>query len=350
MILHSVTRRFGLATVLITVLAISLQAPAAIALAPTPSLMDQGRDAYAAQRFIDAAAAWEEAAASFFDQPLNQALALSYLTTAYQQLNQWEAADRTITQSLERLATLPHSAQRLAVSAQAYNTQGSLQFARGQAQNALQTWQIAADLYAQTGDESRYFNCLLNQVQAQQSRGYYQQARQTLTLLEQRLPQQSPSVQVLGYQRLGQTYRLLGDRAIAQARLQTALNLAQQENLATGAILLGLANVAQAGGDWQGAIALYQQAEQSTQSNIRLKARLNQLSLLAQYQPDAARQLATNLPPELAQMPPGRGQIYAYINTAQSLLQLSSPAETKNRCSFTGSSDSIQSKFTGCPC
>jgi len=249
------------------------QAPAAIALAPTPSLMDQGRDAYAAQRFIDAAAAWEEAAASFFDQPLNQALALSYLTTAYQQLNQWEAADRTITQSLERLATLPHSAQRLAVSAQAYNTQGSLQFARGQAQNALQTWQIAADLYAQTGDESRYFNCLLNQVQAQQSRGYYQQARQTLTLLGQRLPQQSPSVQVLGYQRLGQTYRLLGDRAIAQARLQTALNLAQQENLATGAILLGLANVAQAGGDWQGAIALYQQAEQSTQSNIRFALR-----------------------------------------------------------------------------
>ncbi|WP_052049855.1 CHAT domain-containing protein [Leptolyngbya sp. KIOST-1] len=261
------------------------------------------------------------------NQPLNQALALSYLTLAYQQLSQWDAADRAITRSLNLLATAPDSAQKLAVSAQVHNTLGGLQFARGQTQAALETWQTAAKLYRQTGDESRYVNALLNQVQAQQSLGYYQPARRTLATLEQRLPQQSRPVQVLGYQRLGQTYRLLGDLELAQSHLQTALELAQREGLATGAILLGLANTAQGRGDWLGAIALYQQAEQSQAADIRLKARLNRLSLLAQHDPEAAQPLAATLPGELAEMPPGRGQIYAYINAAQSLLQLKTPTE-----------------------
>ncbi|MBD2110060.1 CHAT domain-containing protein [Nodosilinea sp. FACHB-13] len=301
----------------------------AIAATPTENLLDQGRQAYAAQRFSDAVAAWEEAVTLFSQQPLQQALALSYLTAAYQQLSQWEIADRSITQSLERLVTVPDSAQKLAVSAQIHNTLGSLQFARGQTQAALATWQTAADLYAQTEDEARYFNCRLNQVQAQQSLGYYQAARRTLTGLEQRLPAQSPPLQVLGYQRLGQTYRLLGDLAIAQAHLQTALNLAQQGNLAPGGILLELANVAQGQGDWEGAIAIYQQASRSNDAEIRLKAQLNQLKLFVQQNPDAARNLAAALPADLGQLPPGRSQIYAYINAAQSLLQLKTRAETE---------------------
>ncbi|MFH7243778.1 MAG: CHAT domain-containing protein [Spirulina sp.] len=265
----------------------------------------------------------------FTDRPLQQALALGYLTLAHQQLSQWDAADRTITHSLNLLATAPDSPQKLAVSAQVHNTLGSLQFALGQTQAALETWHTAAELYKQTGDESRYVNALLNQVQAQQSLGYYQPARRTLATLEQRLPLQSLPVQVLGYQRLGQTYRLLGDLEMAQAHLQTALELAQRERLATGAILLGLANTAQGQGDWQSAIALYQQAEQTQESDIRLKARLNRLSLLAQHDPEAAPPLAVSLPRDLAEMPPGRSQIYAHINAAQSLLQLKTPAEVE---------------------
>jgi len=304
--------------------------PLAIAATPSPNaLIDRGRQAYAAQRFHEAVTAWEAAVTEFVDRPLQQALALSYLTAAYQQLSQWGDADRAITQSLDLLSTIPDSAQKLAVSAQIHNTLGSLQFAQGQTQAALETWQTAADRYAQMDDESRYFNCLLNQVQAQQSLGYYQQARQTLTGLEQRLPEQPPPLQVLGYQRLGQTYRLLGDLATAQDRLQTALDLAQREHLATGAILLGLANTAQGRGDGEGAIALYQQAEQSDAAEIRLKARLNRLRLLVQYHPEAAQPIAATLSAQLAQLSPGRSQIYAYINAAQSLLQLQTPVATE---------------------
>ncbi|NMF86350.1 CHAT domain-containing protein [Nodosilinea sp. P-1105] len=301
----------------------------AIATTPTPALLDQGRQAYTAQRFSEAITAWEGAVAATSSQSLNQALALSYLTMAYQQLSQWDAADRAITRSLDLLATISDSTQKLAVSAQVHNTLGSLQFTRGQTQAALETWQTAAELYRQTGDEGRYVNALLNQVQAQQSLGYYQPARRTLATLEQRLPQQSRPVQVLGYQRLGQTYRLLGDLEAAEARLQKALELAQQEHLATGAILLGLANIAQGQGDWQGAIALSHRAEQSTEADIRLKARLNRLNLVAQHDPEAAPPLAATLPRDLAEMSPGRGQIYAHINAAQSLLQLKTPAEVE---------------------
>ena len=300
--------------------------PPAIAATSAEHLLDQGRQAYTAQRFSEAATAWEEAATLLANQPLNQALALSYLTAAYQQLSQWDAAERSITQSLALLSTAPASAQTLAVSAQVHNTLGSLQFAQGQTQSALETWQTATDLYAQTGDEARYFNCLLNQVQAQQSLGYYQPARRTLRTLEQHLPEQPLLLQVRGYQRLGQTYRLIGDSATAQAHFQAALKLAQQSAAPTEAILLGLANTVQGQGDWEGAIALYHQAEQSNDAEIRLKARLNRLQLSVRHTPNTAWSLASVLPTEIASLPPGRSQIYAFINAAQSLLHLKMPA------------------------
>ncbi|MGB6013748.1 MAG: CHAT domain-containing protein, partial [Nodosilinea sp.] len=74
------------------------------------------------------------------------------------------------------------------------------------------------------------------------------------------------------------------------------------------------------------AIALYHQAEQSNDAEVRLKARLNRLKLLVQYDPDAAESTASTLPTAIANLSPGRGQIYAYINAAQSLLSLKTPA------------------------
>jgi CHAT domain-containing protein/uncharacterized protein HemY len=314
-------------------------AKAAVAIAPphpTESLLDQGRQAYAAQRFSEAVAAWEAAVARSLHQPVEQVLALSYLTAAYQQLSEWDNADRSITRSLELLATLPDDATTLAVRAQVHNTLGSLQWARGQTQAALAAWQTAADGYEQTGDDSRYVNSLLNQVLAQQALGYYQHARQTLILVEQHLPEQSPSLQIRGYQRLGQTYRMLGEWAIAQTHLQTALHLAHQERQSTAPILLEMGNIAQAQEDWETAIALYQQAEHAEQLEIRLKARLNRLKILVPHDPATAQQVAVDLPTALAQLPPGRRQIYAYINAAQSLLQMGTPAATATAARLLG--------------
>ncbi|MGB6015956.1 MAG: hypothetical protein WBG32_14590, partial [Nodosilinea sp.] len=111
----------------------------AIATSPADQLLDRGRQAYATQRFSEAVTAWNEASTLLAHQPLQQALALSYLTAAYQQLSQWEASDRAITQSLALLSSVPGLAQTQTVSAQIHNTLGSLQFAQGQTQVALET-------------------------------------------------------------------------------------------------------------------------------------------------------------------------------------------------------------------
>ncbi|MEM9163931.1 MAG: CHAT domain-containing protein, partial [Cyanobacteria bacterium P01_F01_bin.4] len=295
---------------------------------PAPDLIEQGRQAYGAQRFIDAVAAWSQAAALFRAQsdPLGQALALSYLTAAYQQLGQWEAAQSNLAQSLDFLPAEPASPLAQQVSAQVYNTQGSLYFALGQTQAALETWQIAADLYTQVGDESRYFNNLLNQIQAQQALGYYHQARNTLGILEDRLPEQDLALQIRGYQRLGHTYRLIGDLAASQTHLQTALGLVQPQ--AASPILLELGNTAQAQGEPSQALTFYQQAIEKAGNNpIQVSAQLNQLQLLAQTDPVAARGAIASLYPALTTLPEGRSQIYAYIHAAQSLLQLGAPID-----------------------
>ncbi|MEM1242954.1 MAG: CHAT domain-containing protein [Cyanobacteria bacterium P01_H01_bin.26] len=299
---------------------------------PIDVLMDRGRQAYAEQRFNDAVIAWSQAAtlrpdsAATPSQPpqLSRALALSYLSAAYLKLSHWEPAQNSITQSLDLLPAMPASALEQQVTAQVHNTLGSLQFAQGQIQSALETWQYAGKLYARIDDNgTRHLNNLLNQVQAQQALGYYQQARRTLGVVEQHLPQQDRPLQIRGYQKLGQTYRLIGDLETSQTHLKTALDLAQEQERAP--ILLELGNTLQAQDDGPGAISLYQQAAATAASaDIRVKARLNQLKVQTQtagFPPDQLASLAD----DIATMQAGRGQIYAYINAAQSCLKLRSP-------------------------
>ena len=295
------------------------------------ALLHQGREHYKAQRFSAAAIAWSQAT-DLLTAPTDistQALAFSYLTAAYQQLGQWDDANRSINQSLD-LITVADSQSTLspAVSAQVHNTLGSLQFAQGLSQFALETWQMAADIYLQSGDEQRYLNNLLNQAQAQQVLGYYHQVANTLATLEAALPQQPQSLQILGYQRLGQTYRLTGNLEAAVSNLETARSLAQLQATETGPILIELGNTARAQEDSVGAIAFYDQAiAQSSKAAIQLKAQLNRLQVLSTTDPVAAHQSIAPLSDALTFESPGRSQIYAYIHGAQSLMTLGTPTD-----------------------
>ncbi|MBE9064621.1 CHAT domain-containing protein [cf. Phormidesmis sp. LEGE 11477] len=301
------------------------------------ALIEQGRAAYNSQRFTDAVAAWSqvvsvqrppESASSAQLAPLDQALTLSYLSAAYQQLGQWESARSALSQSQSLLPARLDSVKAQQVSAQVHNALGGLHFALGETQQALEIWQVAADLYAKTDADSRYFNNLLNQIQAQQTLGYYHQVRRTIDRLEQRLSTQSAVVQIQGYQRLGQAYRLTGDLTKAQASLQTALDLAQTAAYPTAPILLERGNIAQAEGDTSTALEFYQQAIASSQSSspgthpdIQVKAQLNQLKLLAETEPTAVSPIVASLSLDIPKMTPGRSQIYAYIHASQSLFK-----------------------------
>lgn len=71
-----------------------------------PTLLETGRSAYQNQQIDDAITNWQ-AAAERFDQQgnnLQQALALSYLSTAYQYTGDWPQAETAIAQSLEQLS------------------------------------------------------------------------------------------------------------------------------------------------------------------------------------------------------------------------------------------------------
>jgi Flp pilus assembly protein TadD len=74
-----------------------------------PNLSDriqQGKELYQAGQFSEAVTAWQKAAAMFEAQGdvLNQALTLSFVASAFEQLGQWTEATKAITQSLQLLS------------------------------------------------------------------------------------------------------------------------------------------------------------------------------------------------------------------------------------------------------
>jgi len=304
-------------------------------------LVQQGRTLYETGQFAEAARVWQQAAQVYQSQGdrLNQALALSYLSLAYQQLGEWEEAKVAIAESLKLLepSTVQPSPDEpsVLILAQALNTQGQLQLSLGQAELALNTWQQATATYAQAGDEAGMTGSLINQVQALQTLGLYRQANKTLTQVEQTLQNQSDSpIKVTGLLSLGNVLRMVGDLNKSRQVLEQSLAVAQQLKSPSdiGATLLSLGNTARAQQESKAALAFYQQAATASTSPIlRNQAQLNQLSLLLdtrQLRPAQAlwSQIQTQVvctgSIETCPYPPSRTAVYAGINLAQSLIRL----------------------------
>ncbi len=308
-------------------------------------LLEQGKSLYEAGQFAEAATAWQQAAKVYQEQgdSLNQALALNYLCLAYQQLGQLNEAEGAIASSLNLLQQQPNSipsAQRLPVLAQTLNTQGQLQLTRGQAGDALKTWKQATATYTQVGDNAGVTGSLINQAQAMQNLGLYLQAKKTLDQVKQNLQNQPNSpIKVMGLRSLGNALRVIGDLDESEQVLQQSLTAAQQLDSKSdiSAALLSLGNTARAGAKTEAALDSYQKAEEAASSPMmRTQAQLNQLSvLLESKQEDKARALASELQPQISNLPPSRANVYAQINFAQNLTRLrqlnpaSSPSQTE---------------------
>ncbi|MCA1993587.1 MAG: tetratricopeptide repeat protein, partial [Coleofasciculus sp. S288] len=225
-------------------------------------LVQQGRTLYEAERFNDAASVLQQAAEAFEVQGdgLRQAIALSNLSLAYQQLGQWEQAENVIAQSLNLLKTgqnLGTSSERLSegdalrsqILAQSLDVQGRLQLAKGQAESALNSWRQAANIYAQVGDETGAIRSRINSASALQAMGLYRQAEQTLTEVNQTLQNQPDSLlKVTGLRHLGNVLRVVGDVSKSQQVLEQSLAVAQRlpSPTAIAEALLALGNTAHA--------------------------------------------------------------------------------------------------------
>ncbi|MEB3355726.1 MAG: CHAT domain-containing protein [Synechococcales bacterium] len=304
-------------------------------IAPPDTLVQQGREAYQTGQFAQAVTLWQQAAAAYQAQPdsLNQALVFSYLASAYQQLGAWTDAREAIATSFNLLhqQQIPSNprvpAQQRWVWAQALNTQGSLQFAQGNAAQALESWQQAATIYGQLDDATRRNGSLLNQAQAQQSLGLYLQARRTLTEVERSLQDQpDPSMKAMGLQALANVLRTVGALEESQRLLQESLAIAEPFNSTAilSTVLLSAGNTAQAQGDTAAALDFYQRSGAIAPSPLtQLQAQLNQLGVLMQTgQWTEAQSLLPPITDQIQTLPLSRDTVYATINFAQHLTKM----------------------------
>jgi CHAT domain-containing protein len=318
-------------------------------------LVQQGKAFYVFERFKEAAQAWQQAADAFAasGDKLNQAMALSNLSSALERLGQWDQANQIITESLNLLQTQESTPEQLRILAQTKDIQGQLQRSVGQSEDAIYTWQQAADLYARINNKQAMIQSQINQAQAMQDLGLYPKACKTL--LEafgldhqncnlpveslQNLTEQSASpLRVLGLRSLGDVLRVIGKSEQSQIVLEENLKLAQQLNspqdmaatyLSLGNTVRTLANTEALAPSKrteyrQVSFNYYQQAAKlSTSPTTQLLAQLNQLSLLLEINKwSEARELALSLKSQLNSLPLSRTGVYAQINFAQSLMKL----------------------------
>lgn len=318
-------------------------------------LVQQGKELYEVEEFSQAVSVWQQAAKAYRDRSdrLSLAMVLSNLSLTYQQLGQWQQAEGAIASSLKLLgypvkkraggageAGGENSIQNLEILAQALNTQASLQLALGQAQQALDTWEKAAAIYAQAGSRSGTIQSQINSAQALQALGLYRRALTTLSQVKQTFQQQPASrLKASLLRNLGNTQRVVGDLSESRQTLQESLAIAQQlpSPADIGAALFSLGNTARASfrgatltqADSIAALAFYQQAATISPSAIvKLQALLNQLSLsIETEQLDRAKALIPTIQSQLPNLPPSSKTVYAQIDFAQSLMDLGARSE-----------------------
>ncbi|MDZ8053229.1 MAG: CHAT domain-containing protein [Aulosira sp. ZfuVER01] len=299
-------------------------------LSNTAQQEQQGRQYYEAGQFLAAIKIWQQVLQIYQSQGnwLNQARVLNNLSLSYQQLGQWLEATQAISTSLKLLPAKGGSTQaELNVLAQTLNNQGSLELATGKSEAALATWQKATATYTKAENETGVIRSLINQSQALKALGLYRRALSTLTQVNQILQKQPDSaLKTAGLRSLGSSLRLVGNLEQAQQVLQQSLAIAQKLQLPVeiSAALIDLGNVARANQDSDSALAFYQQATAIAPSPIlKMRSQLNQLSILLDREKWASAQTIWNqIQPQLANLPPSRGAIYAQLNLAQSLIRL----------------------------
>ncbi len=296
---------------------------------PTNGL-EQGRNLYQSGRFAEAVTAWQMATQQYHTQGdrINEALSLSYLSLAQQELNQWEPAKNLIDQSVKILQTAKPSADAI-IWAQVLNTQANLQLHTGKAETAIENWQQAQKYYEQAGDKIGTLGSQINQAQALQSLGFYRRSKQQLETLTQKLAAMPDSeVKVSGLRSLGLALHAIGDNKSQQV-LEQSLAAANKIQAKTqlSSILSSLGKNASDLQDPEAALNYFEDAEKAaTNPNEELQARLARFKLLVDYDKlEYAIKLTPVLRQQLSELQPSHSSLYAAINFVATLNKLEKP-------------------------
>ncbi|MEH2458896.1 CHAT domain-containing protein [Nostoc sp.] len=287
--------------------------------------LEQGRNLYQSGRFTEAVIAWQTAAQQYHTQGdrLNEALSLSYLSLAQQELNQWQAGQQSIEQSLKLLQTSIPSADAI-LWAQVLNTQASLQLHTGKAETALESWQQAEKFYEQAGDKMGSLGSQINQAQALQSLGFYRRSKQQLEVLTQKLQGMPDNeIKVSGLRSLALALEMIGDSGNSQQILEQSLAIARKipAKPQLSSILITLGKTAVDLEDPNAAFDYFEQAQLlATNPGDQLQGRLAQFKLFLDYnKPELATPLAPQLLQQLRELPTSHTSLYAAINFVATL-------------------------------
>ncbi|MEH2373807.1 CHAT domain-containing protein [Nostoc sp.] len=332
-------------------------------------LIQKGKTLYQSGQFASAAQSFQQAAQIYQSQNdlLNQALALNYLSLTEQKLGHWNQASVAITTSLDLLnqSKLSNSSAKH-IFALVFNTQGNLQLALGQAENALQSWQKAAKTYTEIGDTAGNIGSLINQATAFQSLGLYRRTMKIFEQVEKNLLSMPNSLlKAAGLRSLGNSLLASGDREHPEEILELSLAVAQQlrSPQEESATLLSLGNAAFARGKrniikqsttednflpsrcgqtamsddkkqsfyaqtedtnyFKKASDYYHQIANKSSSPITaVQAQLNRLSVLQFLGQQPTREYLGSIKSALSNLTPSRAAVYARINFVQSLVCL----------------------------
>jgi CHAT domain-containing protein len=330
------------------------------------SLVQEGKEAYDAGRYNEAITLLQQAARSYQTDGnrLQQARVLSLLSLAQQRLGRWQEAETTIEKSLSLLENGASKPEQVSIRAKVLNHKGQLQLARGQAEDALETWQASETLYTQLGDRTGATGARLNQAQALEMLGFYRRSCKMLlqafaveeslcedstqTTLERVLTTikaQPNPLQLSGLQSLGNSLRLLGKLDEARIVLKESLAVARQlrSPQEESKALLALGNTQRvlayrakdlnktdtaemyalsASNYYQQAATVAQQPNQIYFLSA-LEAQLNLLSLLVERRASSDFEaLLSSIQTAIAQFPVSHTSISLQVNFARSLTQL----------------------------
>lgn len=350
--------------------AVWAQTPIQAQLSPT-ELVNQAQVQYDSGNYEQSADFLHQAITAFKnpEDNLKRAIALGNLSLTYQALRDWDNAQSTIENSLSILEfnteTLDYPSnlkeQKLRILAPVLDTYGQLWQKIGDPTKSLKIWQQSTAIYVQLSQNQGWFNSQINQLQALQALGLYQQAANladNLTESFQALPD-SPT-KAKGLRSFGEALRNIGELSESQKQLKKSLDVVQtldidnrQKNKELSAIFLSLGNTSKALGDrekerqisinrqgvlpWQciplnkslpkQALQDYDEAERfylqaentSTDTITRVSTRLNRLSIRLgrNIVTPETEALWKTINQELGDVPASRSTIYAQINLAK---------------------------------
>lgn len=289
----------------------------------------EGQQKYSAGQLSAALQSWRQAAESLDSRPVEQAIALSYVSIAAQDLGDWQQAEDAIREGLSLVANSASIRDEERVRAQVLNTQGRFFLRRGQPEMAWETWQQAEAAYAQAQDEVGRIGAQINQSQALQTMGFYRRARLKLEEVAKKLEEQPDSrMKAITFKSLGTVFQTAGSLSQSQQYLSKSRNLYHQlgDEIEEAQVLFALANTFRLMQENESAQQFYLQAESylPEASTLKTQSQLNRFRLLLDiHQWQTAKRMLPDLLSKVSALPDSRQAVYSRVNLVESLLNRS---------------------------